>query len=72
MAAIATDLRNVLIVGISAVIAAILLISGYRTRTSVVPAFVVIRHFCPPSSDSDFASSKNGPRRLQRRHASFL
>jgi len=42
MAAVAADLRNVLIVGISAMVAAILLIAGYRARTPVVSASVVI------------------------------
>jgi hypothetical protein len=42
MAAVTTYLRNVLIVGISAVVTAILLIATYRARAPVVSAFVVI------------------------------
>ena len=46
MAAITADLCDVLIVGVSAVIAAIFLIAGDRAGATVVAAFVVvvIRH----------------------------
>jgi len=52
MAAVAAYLRNILIISISAMVAAILLITGYRTRTSVVSASVVIiiSHMHLPSS----------------------
>ena len=49
MAAIATDFRDVLIICISAMIAAIFLIAGNGTGTTVVSAFViVIRHIRVP------------------------
>jgi hypothetical protein len=46
MAAITADLCDVLVVGVSAVIAAIFLIAAYRAGATVVAAFVVvvIRH----------------------------
>ena len=52
MAAVTTNLRNVLIVGVSAVVAAIVLIAAYRARTPVVSASVVIiiSHMHLPSS----------------------
>jgi hypothetical protein len=52
MAAVAAYLRNILIVSISAMVAAILLIAGYRARTPVVSASVVIiiSHMHLPSS----------------------
>ena len=52
MAAVATYLRNILIISISAVVAAILLVAAYRARASVVSAFVVffISHIHLPSS----------------------
>ena len=48
MAAVTTDLRNVLVRGVPAMVAAIFLIAGYCARTTLVPAFVVIRHIILP------------------------
>ena len=44
MAAVATDLRDVLIGRILTMIAAVLLLSANRACTCVVPALVIIRH----------------------------
>ena len=51
VAAVAADLRNVLIRSIPAVIAAVFLVSAYSASTSVVPApVIVISHNVLPCS----------------------
>jgi hypothetical protein len=61
MAAIATYLRNVLVVGVPAVVAAIFLIAANRARTPVVSASVVIiiSHMHLPSSIGFCSGRKN-------------
>lgn len=63
MAAVATDLSDVLIVRIPAVIAAIFLVTAYRARTSVMFTPIVVRHkfislvrckFCHPDAGVHF------------------
>ncbi len=48
MPAVATDLCNVLIGRVPAVVATILLVPGYRARAGVMSAFVVVRHIFLP------------------------
>ena len=59
MAAVTTDLRDVLVIGVPAVIAAVLLVAGNSAGTTVVSTsvVVVVRHnLYPPKFGSNFAS----------------
>jgi hypothetical protein len=55
MTAVATDLGNVLVSGVPAMVAAIFLIAAYSAGTSVVTALRIIRHKISPDFDSNFA-----------------
>jgi hypothetical protein len=61
MAAVAADLRYVLIVRVSAMIAAVLLVAADRTRAPVVsaPVVIIIRHIDLPGSTEFCPTKKN-------------
>jgi hypothetical protein len=68
MAAVATDFGNVLIGGVPAVITAILFVARYCARTTVVRAFIVIRHNFSPLFALNFASIEAPANRVALLH----